>query len=108
MITTSCASTSNTDGSGVVTPANDGVLVRRPEREVAAPGLAAGSVEVTAVFCQQPQEFGASAPAHRVRDVRAFVRVGSRIQQEADMLERVLVVERVRERVRRIRGHAVL
>ena len=45
----------------VVAAADHRVLVRRPERDVAAPRLAAGTIQVGPVLDQQPQHLGSAA-----------------------------------------------
>jgi hypothetical protein len=82
------------------------VLVRRSKPDVAAPRLAAGTVEVGAVLGEQADEFRPAAAAHRVRDVGVLVRVGARFEEEPDVLE-PLVVERVCERVGPVRPRPV-
>jgi hypothetical protein len=83
------------------------MLVRGAEWHVATPCLPAGTVEVGSVLREQAHELRASAAADGMRDERALVRVGARLEQEPDVLERVLV-ERVRKCVRPARRGAVL
>ena len=91
----------------LVLSSQDGMLIRRPQGNAAAPGLAAGPVEVGAVGSQQLDRLRAATPADGVCDREALVRVGAVLEQEPDMLEPV-VVERVQERVRARRRGAVL
>ncbi len=79
-------------------PAQHGVLIRRAQRDVAAPELASGPVDVGAVLDQEPERLRAAAPPHGVREDRPLVRVGAGFEQQAHVLEPV-VVECVRQRV---------
>ena len=83
------------------------MLVRRPQRNVPAPRLAAGAIEVGAVLGEQADERGPAAAVDRVRDVRVLVRVGSRLEQQSDVVE-PLVVEGMGQGVRIARARAVL
>ena len=82
----------------VVAVADHGVLVGRPERDAAAPRLAARTVEVGTVRGEQPDRRRAATAPDGVGDGERLVGVGARLEQEPRVL-RVLVVERVRERV---------
>ena len=83
------------------------MLVRRPQRDLPAPRLTAGAIEVGAVLREQADQRWPAAAADRVRDVRVFVRVGSRLEQQSDVVE-PLVVECMGQGVRVARARAVL
>ena len=88
----------------LVLPAQDGVLVRRPQRHVAAPGLASRPVDIGPVRDQELDRLRPSTTPDGVRDAEALVRVGAVLEQQPDVLQ-ALVVEGMREcvRVRRLR-----
>ena len=77
------------------------------QRNVPAPRLTAGAIEVGAVLREQADERWPAAAADRVRDVRVLVRVGSRLEQQSDVVE-PLVVECMGQGVRVARARAVL
>ena len=83
------------------------MLVRRPQRDVAAPRLAARPVDVGAVLGEEPDERRPAPAPDGVGDQEALVRVRAGLEQEPDVLL-ALVVERVRERVRAARRRPVL
>ena len=91
----------------LVLPAQDGVLVRRPQRHVAAPGLAARPVDIGSVRDQELDRLRPSTTPDGVRDAEALVRVGAVLEQQPDVLQ-ALVVEGVRECVRVGRLRTVL
>jgi hypothetical protein len=83
------------------------MLVRRPQRHVAAPRLPARLVEIGAVLPEQTQELRPAAAPDGVRNDRSFVRIRAAFQEQPNVLE-TIVVERVREGVRPPRLCAVL
>jgi len=90
----------------VIVSAQHGMLVRRAQRRVAVP-LVAGSIGIRAVLGEQPDELGAASAVHRRGDVRAVVRIGAVLEQQAQRLE-AIEVERVQEGIRAARFRAVL
>jgi hypothetical protein len=83
------------------------VLVRRPKRHVATPGLTARPVDIGSVRNEKLERLRSSAAPDGVRHTSALVRIDAVLEQQPHVLQ-PLVVESVRQRVRAARLRTVL